>query len=303
MLLAVLDVAAAGVWVNDPHNGYAQISYTHQQSDTLFLEDGRAAPQTELLHEISPLFSRGRYSGNEASVYLEYGVLPHLELVASLPYRALRNRWTFSGGPLEDILHENSGFGDVSAGLRAGDVGGGYAFSGYVIGRAPLYDNSPEVLRMEAGNADLWDDRVPLGQGTMELDLGLSGGLGTSRFWALAEAGLRVRDRQYSSALPSRLQLGMRPVERLALWTGIDGTLPLTNGKAPDTFTVAYGKGPLVVDRQSFLTPSLGLAVDLVGLSGVTFTAGRTLAGSRFPRLTTLTFGLYSRLRMPWADR
>ena len=156
---------------------------------------------------------------------------------------------------------------------------------------------------MEAGNADLWDDRVPLGQGTMELDLGLSGGLGTSRFWALAEAGLRVRDRQYSSALPSRLQLGMRPVERLALWTGIDGTLPLTNGKAPDTFTVAYGKGPLVVDRQSFLTPSLGLAVDLVGLSGVTFTAGRTLAGSRFPRLTTLTFGLYSRLRMPWADR
>lgn len=328
MIFSLFSITArGGVWVNAPGTGYAQIGYTHQQASRYFGEDGRIVPQTALLGDNAPLFDLGRYSSNDLDVYLEYGVVKGLEVMASLPYRSSGNRWSFSEGPFEDIHHTNHGLTDLSAGLRAGVTRGGLAVSGLVAGRAPLYDNSPDVLNMEVGSTDFWDDRVPLGPGTMELDIGAGSGIGTKRVWALFDAAVRIRDRQYSSVLPARLQLGVKPfershlrmgrssedlsdeqiarasdiLERFASWVALSSQLALGNGDAPDFLRAPYGNGPLVVDRQNALHLSFGVALDAVAGFGVTAGASRTLAGERFPQLTTVSVGLYSKFRMPWA--
>jgi hypothetical protein len=302
LLLLVAASAEGGVWVHRPGTGYAQLGFSHQQSSRVFLADTTLVPQTDeaLIGHLSPLFSGARYSADDTSVYLELGVLPGLELMGSLPFRVARNRWTFAQGAYGDIVHRNQGFADPMLGLRAGGILRGVALSGFVSGRAPLYDNSPEALNMEVGNANFEDDLVPLGRGTMELDLGGGAGVGNELGWALLDLGLRLRDRHYSSGLPMRLQVGAKPIARVSAWLGADAEVSLSDGSAPDYFLGEYGKGPLVIDRQSSLQASLGASVELVGGVGLTMSLGRTLLGARYPQLTSLSMGIYSNFRMPW---
>jgi hypothetical protein len=302
VLLLVVPSAQAGVWVHRPGTGYAQVGFVHQQSSRVFLADTTLVPQTDeaLIGHLSPLFGEARYSADDVSLYLELGVLPGLEIMGSLPHRSARNRWTFAEGDYGDIVHRNRGFSDPMLGLRAGGILRGVALSGFVAGRAPLYDNSPEALNMEVGNADFEDDLVPLGRGTMELDVGGGAGVGNELGWTLLDVGLRLRDRHYSSSLPLRLQVGAKPLSRLSAWLSLDAEVSLADGSAPDDFLGQYGKGPLVVDAQSLLQGSLGASVDLVAGVGVRASVHRTLTGARFPQLTTISAGIYSNFRMPW---
>jgi hypothetical protein len=158
--------------------------------------------------------------------------------------------------------------------------------------RLPLYDNATGVLRMEPGNADFYDDRIPLGNGTIDVDLSVGGGTSWSWGWALLEAGGRVRNRLYSAALPGRLQVGVRPVQPIAVWASADSQLSLGNGDAPDFYIDEWGKGPLVVDNQSFLGASVGFSVDATETVALFATGSRVITARRYPLLTSFTGGL-----------
>ena len=286
--------ALAGVWVHDNGEGYGQLTYAYQRSARMFLPDGRLVEQTDeaLLGHIAPLLSAGRYAAHDVTMYTEIGLGRGFEAMASLPMRHVENRFTLARGAYPPIRHANLGLGDLSVGGRYGTGGGPTVASTYANVRIPLYDNRPEALGIEAGNSDFEDDRVPLGQGTVDLDVGGSVGTGGSAGWALAEAGIRVRSQGYSTAVPVRTQLGIQPLDRWSAWAGADLTMALGDGSAPDAFRDPWGKGPIVIDNQSALNLSVGTAVQLVGGLGLTAEARRTVWGVRFPELTTIAAGV-----------
>lgn len=285
--------ASAAVWIHPPGAGYAELRVAHATSTAVFLEDGQTVPQADLLGDTGRLFTGARSGATDVSAYLELGVLRGIELTGSLPFRAASARWPLAEGSWPDIVQRNEGFGDATAGVRAGGLVDRVALSVTALGRAPLYDNSPDVLNVAAGNADFEDDRPALGPGTMELDVLGGAGVGFERGWVLGEAGVRLRDRRYSAVLPARAQVGLRadPVE---VWLGADLVAPITDGAAPDFFRDRWGSGPIVVDRQTAFTASLGGALHLGGSVSLTAGVGRTLAGRRYPRLTSASVGLAS---------
>lgn len=288
--------AAAGVWVREPGASWLQVSASAQTSTRLFDEAGAARPQASepFLGSLAGLFSEGRLLGVEAGLYAEVGVARGLELIGALPVRAVSNRWSFARGPSEDLVQDNLGFGDATLGGRAGGPVGRFALSGHATVRLPLYDNGPDRLNLEAGNADFYDDRVPLGPGTIDLDLGggAGTGLGLADGWTLVEAGVRLRDRGYSTALPGRLQAGVHPAPPVATWLELDGLVSLGDGEAPDFFRDPWGKGPVVIDHASWSRASLGASVALGRGFVLLGTVSRVLAARRFPLLTGASLGL-----------
>ncbi|MEQ1503503.1 MAG: hypothetical protein ABMB14_14800 [Myxococcota bacterium] len=292
--LSIITSASAGVWVHEPGAGYAQIAVAHQEAGRVWLPTGELVENTDpaLLGTLSPLFDDGRYAATDVALYGEVGVVRHVELAASVPIRTAQNRWSLARGTYPDIVQRNAGFGDLAVTARAGAVTSGIAWSGAVTGRVPLYSNAPEALGIEAGNSDFEDDRVPLGQGTWDLELGGGIGWGSASAWALAEAALRVRNHGFSEVVPARLQLGVKPVTRLAAYLGLDLAASLGNGTAPNFYRDWLGKGPSAIDDQTALTVSAGVLVDVARGFGIVAAGSRVVAGIRFPRITAGSVGV-----------
>jgi hypothetical protein len=145
---------------------------------------------------------------------------------------------------------------------------------------------------VEAGNSDFEDDRVPLGMGTLDAELGGGLGYGGRWGWALAEVGIRARSQQFSAVVPARVQGGLKPVDRLAVWAGAGLQASLGNGRAPDFFRDRWGKGPIAIDDQSALVIDAGVGVDLGDGFGVTAGASRVVWALRFPALPSASLGL-----------
>lgn len=286
--------AFAGVWVQPPGASYTQVTAGAQWASSVWLPSGEVVPQTDpaLLGDLSELLDHGSYEAFDLGVYGELGVAPHLELVGSTALRTAANRWTLAQGEYPDIVQRNTGLGDLTVGGRYGGTRGALAGSVYLTGRLPLYDNRPRALGTGAGNADFEDDQVPLGPGTLDLDLGVGGGWGLARGWALAEVGLRVRSQQFSAVIPARVQLGATPAEPVHLWTGAAVLGSLGNGRAPDEYRDRWGKGPVAIDHQSALTLDAGVQLDLWRGLGVVVSTSRVAWGVRFPVSTSASAGV-----------
>ncbi len=180
LLIAVLDTAHAGVWVQGPGEAWLQGSVSASTSSSLHDASGARTPATDpsLFGPAGVLFDSGRYVGVDVAAYEEVGLGKGVEVVASFPGRLATQRWTWAGGSQPPIVQRNLGFGELAAGARVGTTTAkGLALSLYGGGRAPLYDNHPRVLRTAPANGDFYDDRVPLGQGALEAEA--LGGIGT----------------------------------------------------------------------------------------------------------------------------
>jgi hypothetical protein len=233
--------------------------------------------------------------------YGEVGLGHGFELVGTVPLRIATNRWEFAQGQSPDIRHEHVGLGDAGLGARFGTVVRSSAVSVLAAVRLPLYDNAPEVLRTQAGNSDFYDDRVPLGNGTIDFDLSAGAGTSWAWGWALVEAGGRIRNRQYSAALPGRLQVGVRPDPKVGVWLGAEGVQSLGNGEAPDFYVDPWDKGPTIVDNQSFVSATGGASFDATQRVGLYASASRVLAARSYPLLTSVAAGVIVRFAV--ADR
>lgn len=296
LVMAVLDTAHAGVWVQGPGEAWLQGSVSASTSSSLHDADGARTSVSDpsLFGNAGVLFDGGRYLGVDVAAYGEVGLGHGVEVVASLPGRFATQRWSWAVGAQPPIVQRNVGLGDLSAGARVGTTTPkGLALSLYGGGRAPLYDNHPRALRTAPANADFYDDRVPLGQGTLEAEAlgGIGTGTGPLHGWALFEGGVRIRNRGYSTALPARAQLGVK-TGPFDAWLGADATVSLGDGDAPDDFLDAWGKGPLVVDNPSWLTLELGALVPLSDRWSVVASASQVVAGRRWAVLTRGSLGL-----------
>ncbi len=262
MLWCCVAGALAGVWVRGEGDAYAQVSYGFTSATATFDEAGTPLPMSSphYLGDIAPLFTSGRFVGHEVTLYGEFGVGRNVEMFGSLPVRAPTVTWTWAVPDNDDVVQTNFGLGDAVIGVRYGQVTGAFAWSTYGSVRLPLYDNNPFVLRQEPGNSDFIDDRVSLGQGTVELDVGASAGASLGgRGWVLGEAGLRLRDRGYAVQLPARAQVGWTPVPEFGPLVDVEGLWTIGQGTQPTTWRDAYDKGPLVVDGVSRVTLTGGL--------------------------------------------
>lgn len=290
LLFLLTDAAHAGVWIREPGHPYLQVSAAYQTGSRTWDEQAtlRGNADPVYIDHLAPLFESSRYQGLELGAYAEVGVVQGLELVASLPWRAAQNEWEWTNGPQEPVQHRNRGFGDGTLGVRGGVKVEPVALSLLVAVRVPFYDNSPAALNIEAGNSDFYDDRVPLGPGTTDLDIlpGVGTGLGVLEGWALFEGGLRIRNRQFGPQLPARLQVGVRPVHPWALWLEGSGLTTVGSGQAPDFFIDAFGKGPIALDNTHFAQLGLGTQIALPGGFAIGATGERVLWGRRFPALT-----------------
>jgi hypothetical protein len=288
------EVAHAGVWVRDQGDTWLQIGVQHSESTRAFDGEGVLREQSDetFLGVPGGLYDGAQTAITDLTLYGELGLGHGFELDMALPVRYATNRFAFAEGDAPDVRNAHAGLSDLMVAGRFGTVRGGWAASVLAGVRLPLYDNAPEALRIEPGNADFYDDRSPLGNGTIDVDLSVGGGTSWSWGWALLEAGGRVRNRLYSAALPGRLQVGVKPVEPLAVWVSADSQLSLGNGDAPDFYVDEWGKGPSVVDNQSFLGASAGLSVDANETLALYATASRVVTAIRYPLLTTFSGGV-----------
>jgi hypothetical protein len=266
VILALIAAAGAGPWVHDPGRFYARAGYDRFQATQSFDEQGERAPNDDerFLQRLDGVFSKGTYTGQTLSAYAELGIAPHLEVFGSLPYALAQNRWTWAQGDEPDVVQDNAGFGDALGGLRAGLTKGPYAASLSASVRGPLYDNAPELLGTETGNTDFTDDKVPLGQGTIDVDALAAGGVSLPfPGWASLETGVRLRDRGYATGLPGAVQVGWKPAGRIATWANASWLWTFGGGDQPDFHYDDYGKGPTIIDGQRWLKAGVGGMFDV----------------------------------------
>lgn len=260
LVVALASQGWAGTWVREPGHGYVQLGAAGSLTTHRFTEDGRRLRLIDphfVPDNFEQVFDGASSWQVESQVYAELGVLPGVELVGAIPVRHAVARWAFAIGS-DVLVLRNTAFGDAQAGVRVGGRRGDAVGALAAILRFPLYDNRPERLGNEAGNADIYDDRPPVGPGTVDLDLTASVGTSGARWWAQGEAGVRLRDRQFGILVPLRAQAGARLVPTVAGFVELEAVLPLTDGAAPNDYLDDYNKGPLALDRQSYLRPGLG---------------------------------------------
>jgi hypothetical protein len=287
LLLSLAPSAQAGPWIKDQGSFYARVGYDYYRASTAFDSQGQRASMADerFLSHLGGVFDHGTFSSHTSSFYGEVGLGWHLEAFGSIPVSRISNQWSFAKGEAEDILQTNAGFGDVTAGLRLGGNIESFVGSIGAAIRAPLYDNNPELLNQEAGNTDFYDDKVPLGQGTIDVDIIAAGGSGWSlkelSGWASFEQTVRIRNRDYATAFPGMAQLGVKPLDPLAVMLNVMWQLTANNGEQPDFYFDDYGKGPTIIDRQHYLKTSLAAMFDVREGLALEASIGATLLGTR----------------------
>lgn len=296
IIAGLAQVAHAGTWVREPGHAYVQVGLATSVTTHRFTEAGERASLLDprfVPDNFEQVFDRASSWQLEGQVYGELGVLPGLEVVAQLPVRHAVSRWGFAVGD-DTLVLRNTALGDAVAGVRAGTRLGPLVGAASAMVRLPLYDNAPERLGIEPGNADIYDDRPPVGPGITDLDLAVALGASGAAWWAQLEAGVRIRNRQFGLQLPARLQVGGRPVGAVAVFAEVEALLPLTDGAAPDAYLDEYGKGPVALDRVSYLRPGLGALWEAVRdgrtyIPGVLLRVDTIAVGRRTSATTTVT--------------
>ena len=238
-----------------PGSAWLELGWRHSRASSVYTERGR---RVDFVHPsvmgdaLGELFDEGLFVSDELAAYAEVGIAPGLEVYGRLPLRQVRTEWTISETP--EITQLNRGAGDALLGLRAGGTLGRVALSGRAHVLGPLYDNSPSTLSRGAGNSDFYDDLPPLGQGTIDVEVGAAAGVGFGVGWAQVDQALRVRNREYSTLVPGSLQVGAKPIPHLGLFTEAGWQLSLDDGRQPTFYLSEWSKSPLVIDRQHQLS-------------------------------------------------
>jgi hypothetical protein len=294
ILLVSVHDAKAGPWLHQPGSLYARLGYSGFFSTQAFDEKGSLASMSDsrYMGHLGQLFQSGLYAGHALTAYLEVGVLPYLELFGSVPVVFAQTDWQ---GPGFAIKQSNSGGGELELGARTGlSFLSRFASSLSVSVKLPLYDNAPEKLNTQPGNSDFYDDRVALGEGTIDVNLALAGGVSwyPLPLWTTLELGARIRNRDFATGFPGSLQFGYKPIERLALMLNANWLLTADNGTQPNFYLDDYGKGPTVIDGQSYLKLSFSLMFDIWRKLALEASVGRVVAGRRTAAGTMVGAGL-----------
>jgi len=233
-------------------------------ANTTFDESGQALSSADdafVGPVLGPLIDDQAYVGDELIGYAEYGVVDHVEVFGSLPLKYSRVNWNLATDLMSPVQHTSIGPGDLSGGVRAGIKEGGFAGSAALAVRLPLYDVRPQALNQGPGNADFFDDKVPQGEGTVDVELPLGLGYGGGLGWVQFEGAPRVRSGGYSIVTSGRFQAGIKPISQVAVFGAVDGRTFLPTGTREFVFRDEFDKGPTIIDRVKSLSAGGGLLI------------------------------------------
>ncbi|MEK6606706.1 MAG: hypothetical protein AABZ30_03505 [Myxococcota bacterium] len=301
-LLASLaaSVAHAGAWTQGRGHGYAKLSTTAFFADQRFDASGEARPlddATFLGEGFARRVTGGRVREHAAWLYGEAGVAERVDLLAKIGWRASDTRFQCSGPcsdnstvvDNDDVVHiGNAGLGDGEIGAKVRVLHVPVVSLALSVA-APTYSNDLEVLRLHDQN--FFNDRSPLGTGSIDVEGRALVGLSLGRGWLGAEAGLRARTKGYADLAGYLVQGGAPIAWRLRAALGVGGFVPVGDGSRRDAHEPpreeeVIGAGKVIFpSRESAhkLLPSiavdlpLGFALELGGQW--VFAGKRTNAG------------------------
>ncbi|GFO68405.1 hypothetical protein GMLC_19840 [Geomonas limicola] len=204
---ATAATALAGAWTAPKNGYYEKISYNYYYAHQEF---NRFGGRNEMAND-------GRFSDNNITNYLEYGITDRLTAINSLTYKWLRN---------EDnsTLSKGNGLGDVDLGAR------------YKILDSDKGIFSSQLL-VKIPGAYSKNDPLPLGNDQADVELRFLYGLSLYPVlpgYANVEFGYRWRDQDPSDELRYLVEVGADLGAKFYTRAKLDGITSLNNGKRLD---------------------------------------------------------------------
>lgn len=284
--------AYAGAWTLGPRHFYSKLSYGYSFASSRFDSNGNRLPlydETFLGLFGPPIVTRGNVQEHAIRLYGEVGLLDRLDAFGSLAWKA--DSTHFGCGPSsapqrcqsDSITADNTsvdmanhGFGDLEIGGKLGILRAPVV-SFALLGSFPLYSNDLDVLRVNDQN--LFNDRTPLGSGSIDVEGRMLVGQSFGRWWANVEAGYRARSDGFGDRFVYLAQAGAPVAWRLSAGLALVGFVGLGSGSRDDAHeppltdeTLGVGKVIYPSNEHAHkVLPSFawslphGLAIELVG--------------------------------------
>ena len=187
-LLAASTQAMGGAWTQKKGGYYLKIAGGYLNSKDDIDASGSRVPKAGL----------GELRDVNYSVYVEYGLMDRLTLVASAPYKRMKDTRTFVTGK---AFEKRSGFGDLEMRLRWQALQKSYVASLAIGGKIPMwYEKDPNTrVPLSSTDVDL-DGRLLLGKSlypfpgylTGEFGYRYRGGTFSNELFYGAEAGVTL---------------------------------------------------------------------------------------------------------------
>ncbi len=200
--VALPGAARAGAWARERGEAYVKASVSALHAEEMYDAQGSVRP---LLDPV--LYENTEYGELGAALYAEYGLLPALTLIASLPVKVAQQEadGRFGAG---GIYGQELGFGDARLGARLPLHRRGWAAALESDLKVPLYDN-PRVQT----------SAPMLGSGFVDAGAGLSLGLGlpSIRGYGQGTVGYRIRGGGTPEELYWDLEAGLELARALRL--------------------------------------------------------------------------------------
>jgi hypothetical protein len=253
--------AEAGAWLREPGEAYAKGSVARLTADEIFDATGERRPL-----EDPALYSEPRYREVNASLYTEYGALPWLTVIGSLPLK-LAEHDAQALVPVGDIEGSSFGLGDLHLGARLPLYRGRWRAAVEPDLKIPLY-----------GRPDPGSDDPELGSGFVDFGAAAVAGVGIPgvRGYAQGSLGYRIRGGSTSEEVYWDAEAGFEPfgsVRARFRYDGIDSQ-GAGGGVAPADGAPVPSAGEQ--DHQR-IAPTLGFGFG--GTTELSLTWRRVVAG------------------------
>jgi len=272
LLLMLIFQAVAfggGPWTQPANRGYGQLSFTGILAyDRLFTADGSGIT---LNRDVTDMTLMG---------YFEFGVNDRLTLIGYIPYKMVKTADDINpNGDFADTLMAGSlsGFGNPGLAVKFSLIRGKVLLSGQVRIDA-------EIFARERNTG------LRTGYFARSVIPSLIVGGGTSRFYAFAEAGVRLRSNGYSNDFVANMEAGYSFFGKLWLAGAGDILQTLSEGNRPADGSEHTG---LYADGQEYIAYGVKMIYEISpkwGINGSIFSAG---SGNLVPKTAPFTVGLY----------
>lgn len=202
--IATADICRAGAWTMPKGKMYARVALNYYEADQNYDGDG----------DRIDFDNNGDFYDVNGSVYLEYGVLNRLTLIANTTYKYLEYE-------NDDLISDSYGMGDIDVAARYLLLGSGtYALSVQGLLKIPeAYDEA---------------DDVPLGNGQFDVEFRLLYGQSLYPLipgYCNAEVGYRFRREEPADEFRYLLELGIDMTANSYARVKLDGILGIGNEK------------------------------------------------------------------------
>jgi len=228
---------AGGPWPRKKNSGYAQLGFTYLGYSKFFNHEGDV---TELPRSVIDFTSQ---------IYFEYGLTNRLTMTAVLPFRYVETG--------DEVSASDPAYfrGDT---LFADTVPGGSLFGLNTVLLGLKYNIINKKVLFTAGlNAEMnvakYDSLTTLRTGptTFVIHPYLSVGSSFGKFFALLDAGYRLRLKNYSDQVNFNFEFGFSWNKKTYFIAALNGLFPLGNGSNDNNVSASYPNGRDLVTSLS----------------------------------------------------